>query len=167
MCGGVPAVVMLSSEEMVTPLKKCLTLGADAFRLKPLNTTELNELVQYTLRKRQYVTERLSRSQSPLRSPNFRLLDEAEQVLAVGRRGRLRMGMYHRGGTPVVIKELLVARGPPPPPHPHLNKVYDRIIDQGTAFELRQLCDRGEFFDMLLEEHQVTWLGLGPGLGLG
>jgi len=38
-----------------------------------------------------------------------------------------------------VIKELLVARGPPPPPHPHLNKVYDRIIDQGTAFELRQV----------------------------
>ena len=77
------------------------------------------------------------------------------------------MGMYHRGGTPVVIKELLVARGPPPPPQPHLNKVYDRVIDQGTAFELRQLCDRGEFFDMLLEEHQVTWLGVGLGLGLG
>ena len=93
MCGGVPAVVMLSSEEMVTPLKKCLTLGADAFRLKPLNTTELNELVQYTLRKRQYVTERLSRSQSPLRSPNFRLLDEAEQAtirVRVGARVRVR-----------------------------------------------------------------------------
>jgi hypothetical protein len=48
-----------------------------------------------------------------------------------------------------------VARGPPPPHHPHLNKVYDRVVDQGGAYELRQLCDRGEFFDMLLEEHQV------------
>ena len=48
-----------------------------------------------------------------------------------------------------------MARGPPPPHHPHLNKVYDRVVDQGGAYELRQLCDRGEFFDMLLEEHQV------------
>ena len=99
MCGGAPAVVMLSSEEMVTPLKKCLTLGADAFRLKPLNTTELNELVQYTLRKRQYVTERLSRSQSPLRSPNFRLLDEAEQAtIRVGVGARVRVGISVRAG---------------------------------------------------------------------
>ena len=115
MCGGVPAVVMLSSNEMVTPLKQCLNLGADAFRLKPLNATALNELVQYTLRKRHYVSERLSRPQSPCRSPNFRLLDGAEHVLAVGRLGRLRIGMYHRGAA-CRKRPSQWRRSPPAPP---------------------------------------------------
>ncbi len=160
--GGMPVVVMLSAAEMVTPMKQCLTLGADAFRVKPVDMQGIQELIEYTMRKRTFVEGQRSRSPSPAASPKFKLLDGAEHLVAQGRRGKVHIGMYHRGGALVIVKEMVVSRGPPPPRHPHVNRVYDRVVDGGACFELRQLCDKGEFFDLMIEKPH----GFEPGAAL-
>ena len=49
------------------------------------------------------------------------------------------------------VYPLQCVRGAPPPPHPHVNKVLMRVVKGGQCIELRDLCEGGELFDLLLE----------------
>ena len=49
------------------------------------------------------------------------------------------------------VYPLQCVRGAPPPPHPHVNKVLMRAVKGGQCIELRDLCEGGELFDLLLE----------------
>ena len=71
-------------------------------------------------------------------------------LLSTGRRGAVRLGFAD--GVPVAIKTMdaTLARGPPPPPHPYVNRVLRTLTVGGQLVEIRELCDDGELFSALL-----------------
>ena len=90
-------------------------------------------------------------------------------VLARGRRGPCYLGLSGYGarsdtghGHPIAMKHVLQDRGMPPPPHPHVNRVVERVVEGGQTFEMRVLCDGGELFDNLFATYADSESGTAP-----
>ena len=73
--GNLSAIVMLSAHQ--EPLERCLALGADAARLKPVSVHVIKELFDYALKKRQFLLMKRRRvaSRSASRSESADRLD--------------------------------------------------------------------------------------------
>lgn len=55
----VAAIIVLSGNAQEAPMQRCwLDLGADSYRIKPISRTTLEELVDYTLQKQNYLQKR-------------------------------------------------------------------------------------------------------------
>ena len=149
--GEFASVVMLSSVSREPTLQQCLSLGADAYRVKPIFSSSLLEMLTYATEKRRFLSDLRSRPPTPQAGPSFRIIDSTENALAHGRRTAVHLGARAILATPVVIKPmpLEAVRGNPPPAHPHVNRVLERVIEHDRCFELRELCNGGEFFDVL------------------
>ena len=56
--GPTAAIVMLSTSEQEVQLARCLALGADAYRLKPISAATVHELLDYAREKRDFLRKR-------------------------------------------------------------------------------------------------------------
>ena len=153
------SIVMVSSPAREWSLTQCVDRGADTYRLKPLSPTDIKNLITFAVQKFDFLeTSRRSRARSPLCAGfTVRVLDGIEHLLAHGRRTPTYIA--ESGGTAVAIKTMSAVslRGPPPPEHPHLNRVLQRLHEEangGKCYEVRELADGGEFFDILVENEQ-------------
>ena len=116
--GQTAAIVMLSAADEELQLTRCLDLGADAYRIKPLTFNMAVELFSYGREKRDFFRKRrrtlhpsvtesetelaLGGSASPLRDPeepdapgrSFTMLSAGDNVFAFGRRSPVHLGMW-------------------------------------------------------------------------